>query len=176
MTPSTDLIVVDPRDGTILDSLADQKPDLLAEVALELRRREQQLHDMRELVEAELTDRVLADNDKDRRVAITVLDDYELRVERARSRRWDGDDLEATLEQLHQQGVLRAGEWTGLVTREPKVDGKAAQRLLGQLSGQSLAAVEACFEWEHKGRPRLTITPCPSPFPEGQTDAVQLRP
>ena len=151
---TTALAVVDPRDGTVLDDLQDQSTGLLAHVALELKRREQHLHAMRVLVEAELTTRV---HDAGRKVVL--VDDLELKIEGGRGRVWDGDELELALRDLVDRGTLRAGELTGLITHETKVNGKGMQRLLGLLHGPARAQVETCFTWESKGQPRLVITP-----------------
>jgi len=153
---STELVrVVDPRDGTVLDDLAEQPTRALAPLAVELKRREQLFKGMRELVEAELTERVRKAGRR-----IMAAGDYELTVEAARQRAWDGDELELVLRELVDRGVLTAGELPdGLISRAPRVDGRAALRLLGMLIGSAKARVEECFTWETKGRPRLLITP-----------------
>jgi hypothetical protein len=115
---------------------------------------------MRGLVEAELTDRMTAE---DRRRLIT--DHYEIQLEGARSREWDPDALEAALRQLVDDGTLHAGELTGILTHQVKVDRKAAQRVLGTLQGRPLALREQCFTWE-KGRARLVVTPVVPLLPE----------
>jgi hypothetical protein len=77
----TTALVMNPRDGTVIENLTDQPNELLAHVAHELRTRERELARMRGLVEAELTDRMTAE---DRRRLIT--DHYEIHLEGARSR------------------------------------------------------------------------------------------
>lgn len=152
--PTTDIVVVNPRDGTILDNLNNQPSDLLAAVAHDLRAREKQLAEMRKAVEAVLLGRL---EQEGRRLAL--VGDYEIQVDTGRGRVWDGEDLEHALRELVDAGTLQAGELTGLIRHETKVDGKAAVRLLGLLSGRPRGLVEACFRWETKGRPRLTVTP-----------------
>lgn len=160
--PGTDLMVVDPRDGTILENLDDAPPGLLTEVAVELKRREQHFRAMRALVETELVDRVQAHSRNTVHIA-----GYELRVEGGRQRVWDPEDLEECLRELVDDGVLHAGELTGLITHVPKVDGKQAQKLLGMVNGRARGLLERCFRWETKGKPRLTITPS-QPLIEGE--------
>jgi hypothetical protein len=150
---SSTVLVVDPRTGEVLDDLPDVPTDQMAATALELADRAQQLGQMRDVVEGELRARLEAQG---RRLA--VVGDYELAVRAGRSRVWDPDDLEATLGDLVDQGVLQAGEIAGLVSREPKVDGRQAQQLLGRLTGAAKDALAACFRWQD-GKPKLTITP-----------------
>jgi hypothetical protein len=156
-----DVAVYDPRDGTVLETLTDEPTGLLAHVALELKHREQRFKDMRVLVEAELVTRVQDANRK-----VVLIDGLELKIESGRGRVWDGNDLEHACRQLVDDGTVSAGELTGLITHETKVDGKAAQRLLGLLHGPALSLVEGCFRWEQRGRPRLTITPSLALIPE----------
>lgn len=156
----TTALVMNPRDGTVIENLTDQPNELLAHVAHELRTRERELNKMRAVVEAELTDRMTAE---DRQRLIT--DHYEIQLEGARSREWDPDALEAALRQLVDDGTLHAGELTGILTHQVKVDRKAAQRVLGTLQGRPLALLEGCFRWE-KGRARLVVTPITPLLPE----------
>ena len=147
--------VVDPRDGEVLD-LASAATDQLADLVLECQRRERDLQAGRRAAEDELRGRLEREG---RRVA--VVGDYELSLDSGRARAWDADDLEATVRDLLDRGVLDATWTAGLIKRETKVDGRAAQRLLGMLSGPPKAAVEACFKWESKGRQRVQITRVP---------------
>lgn len=150
----TDLMVVDPRDGTILENLHDAPPGQLTEVAVELKRREQHFRAMRALVETELVGRVQAHSRNTVHIA-----GYELRVEGGRQRVWDPEDLEECLRELVDDGVVHAGELTGLITHQAKVNGTQAAKLLGSLNGQARGLLERCFQWEQKSKPRLTITP-----------------
>jgi hypothetical protein len=151
---TTDLVIVDPRDGTLLEDLTDEPTDQLAIVAVELKAREQHLQAMRAAVEGELTNRVQAAG---RRSVHTT--GHELKVEQSEGRVWDPEDLEDCLRELVDAGTLTAGELTGLITHETKVNGKQAQKLLGSLDGQPRGLLERCYRWEKKGRPRLVITP-----------------
>lgn len=159
---TADLVIVDPRDGTLLENLADEPTDLLAAVAVELKAREQHLKAMRAAVETELTTRVQTAG----RRRVTAAG-HELKIEPTRGRVWDPEDLEECLRELVDQGTLNAGELTGLITHETKVDGKLAQKLLGSLDGQARGLLERCYRWENKGRPKLVITPV-APLIEGE--------
>lgn len=164
----TGTLVYDPRDGTVYQQLTDEPTGLLAHLALELKAREQQFKQMREHVEAELTDRVQAAGRK-----TVLVEGLELTVKSGRGRVWHGDDLEDALRALVDAGALHAGELTGLITHKTDVDGRAALRLLGTLNGTALTMVEACFHWEQKSRPKLTITPSLALLPDQEPPAPQ---
>lgn len=154
-------VVYDPRDGTVYDQLSDEPTGLLAHLALELKQREQQFKQMREHVEAELTQRIQAGGRK-----TVLVEGLELSIKSGRGRVWDGDELEDALRSLVDDGVLHAGELTGLITHKTDVDGKRAVALLGMLHGPPFTLVEGCFHWEQKGRPKLTITPSIALLPD----------
>lgn len=147
---SQEPISVDPRTGEVL-TLKDEPTDLLAEVALAFKEEESRLAGLRKLVEDELTRRV-----GDRRKLIT--DEFELQVTPGWSRKWDAPELEGTLTELHDEGVVSAPEVSAVLHRELTVDGRAAQRLLKRLGGDALDRVTRCFTWQPKGRPKLEIT------------------
>lgn len=153
MSPTQQIAVYDPDDGTVID-LEQHSTGLLAHLVLGFKEREQRYRQMRELVERELMGRVQDGGRK-----IVLVEGLELKIEYGRGRVWDPDELEHAVRELVDQGTLHAGELTGLITRETKVDGKLAQRLLGALHGPALERVETCFRWEKKSRPRLSITP-----------------
>lgn len=153
---STDIVVVDFRHGgTILENLPGQPAELLAEVAHDLRAHEKRLTEMRKAVEAELVQRFDNGSKKPRVTAGA----FELEIDRGWTRVWDGDDLELVLHDLADRRLIHRGDWTGLINREPKVNGKLAMRLLGSLVGTAKAEVEQCFRWKTKATPTLTITP-----------------
>jgi hypothetical protein len=154
MPAGTDLVVVvDPRDGTILEDLASHPDSELADVVYHLRDREKQFADMRRALETELVARMSAAGHKRKVVGI-----FEIEYSTGSSRVWDAETLEGVLWDLADRGVIEPREWTGLVARPAKVDGHMAAKLLGQLVGQAKAQVEACFQWK-EGRPRVTVTP-----------------
>ena len=145
-------LIVHPASGEVLP--LDATTDLLAEAALEIKQRERQLREMRQLVETELLGRL----ERQGRRRATV-GDYEIAVESSgRSRVWDPDDLEATCRELVDNGVLQTSELGGLITTVPKVDGKLAAALLTRVTRPARDALERCFSWEQRGRARLSVT------------------
>jgi hypothetical protein len=151
MDDQTTLVAVDPRDGRVLGDMTVEPSTVLADLVLELKRRESELRSWRDVVEAELRGRLAAEH---RRLA--VVGDYELRVDSGRGE-WDGDELEGVLRALIDDGTLAVRDVTGIVTRQTKVDGHAARRLLNSLTGPPKAAVGDCYR-QGVGKPRLTVT------------------
>lgn len=154
VTPSDDLIF-DPRTGEVIDNWTTEPSDRLAALVLEHARCEKRLADMRKRIEAELDGRLEALGRKR-----AVVGDYEIaKQDGSRSRAWDGDELENVLTELVNTGVVTAGEVADIVTRATKVNGTKARDLLNRLDGRAKQALEECFTWETKGRPKLTVTP-----------------
>jgi len=151
MAASVELTVTDPRDGTVV-VLETHESDLLCELALELRDREQDLKRRRERVEAEMRDRLERHGRREATVG-----NYTVALDSSRAREWDACELEGVLAQLVVDDVVQAGEVADVIQTQRKVSGKAAQRLLGQLTGAARAAVEDCFRWRDRGTPKLTI-------------------
>lgn len=163
--------LADPVTGEVLE--LDATSDVLATCVDEFKRREAQYKAWRRLAEDELAARLAAHN----RRRVTV-GEWEIELESlGRARVWDTVELEQTLGELVDAGVLHAGELTGLLTPQPaKLDGKLAANLLGRVTDSARAALERCFRWEQKGRPRLTVTRSvqllpPSDAPEGPSAA-----
>jgi predicted HTH domain antitoxin len=148
-------VAVDPRDGAIL-TLADAPAEQLADVLLELRRREAQMKEWRTAVEDELVRR-----HGDRRAA-QVVGDHEIDVDRGHSRVWDPEELELVAVDLVARGLLSLHDISGLIARAPKVDGRKAMALLNRVDGDALVELRRCFEWETKGRPKVKVTPVAS--------------
>jgi hypothetical protein len=148
--------VVDPSTGELI-LLSTRSTDLLVDLILELRARVQSYTAWRKAAEAEIRKRLEAEG---RRIA--VVGDHELSVEASRGRAWDPDDLGLVVRELLDEGHLVAGEVTGLLRKETKVDGRLAQSLLGRLTGEPKSRLEGCFRWELKGTPKLQITPVPN--------------
>lgn len=149
------VIVVDPRDGTVID-LQAQPHEALIDVLLELRRREAQMKAWKTAVEDELIRR-----HGDRRGAETV-GAWEIDVERGRGRIWDSEELELVCVDLIGRDLLSLQDIAGLIVRETKVDGRKAQALLGRVSGEAETELRRCFRWEQKGRSRVKLTPVAS--------------
>jgi len=149
----TTTALVNPATGEQLE--LDAPSDVLAGAVAEFKRRETQYAAWRRQAEAELVRRLAVRN---RRRA--TVGEWELEIEATgRARVWDTDELEQTLVELEAAGTIRAGEVAGLLTPQPpKVDGKAAAHLLTRVAGPARVALERCFRWEQKGKPRLAVT------------------
>jgi hypothetical protein len=155
MTTGTDLLVI-PKTGEQID-LATLATDELATLALNLREWERDDAKARKHVERALID---AMQRREHRVEHTP-SGYTIEVNAGHTRVWDPDELEGAARHLVDEGVIQAGQYTGLLRRETKVDGRIAQRLLGALTGTARRTIEACFTWK-TGEPTVKITP-PSP-------------
>lgn len=148
-------VAVDPRDGAVLE-VPDAPHELLAELLLELRRREDQMKQWRLAVEDELVRRY-----GERRAAQPV-GNFEVEVERSMGRVWDATDLVAVAEELAERGLIRQADIAGLAHWEAKVDGRKAAALLSRVEGDALVELRRTFHWEQKGRPRVRVTPAAS--------------
>jgi hypothetical protein len=148
-------VVVDPRTGTVLD-LAGEHHELLIDVLLEIRRRDQQLKEWRQALEDELIRR-----HGDRRGA-QVVGDHEVDVDRGWGRVWDPDELLEVIEGLIGRDLVALTAVSDIVTKVPKVDGRKAQALLSRLDGDALVELRRCFRWEQRGRAKVKVTPVAS--------------
>ena len=153
--------LIDPVSGEVLPLDADA--ELLAEAVVELKRRAAQYAEWKRAAEDELIERL----HQQRRKRATV-GKWEIEIEASgRGRVWDPEDLEATVRGLVDGGMLQSSEAAGLLTPQPaKVDGKLAMKLLERVTGEVREALEACFEWQQKGRARLSVTPSVQLLPD----------
>lgn len=149
---TTDLAAVNPETGEILEHLEQQPPDALAEALDAVRNRQAELKRWNDALEDELRRRLKA-----RQATIAVFGEWEVESSRKRESEWDADELEPTMQRLADEGVIRAGDWTDVITRDPIVSRSRAGALLGQLDGAAAEAVKACRTWKEK-RAQLTVT------------------
>ena len=145
-------LVPDPQTGELID-LRTAPPELLAEAAWILSERERAFRGVRQAVEAELRERLKQSGRRRDQFGR-----YQLALEPVNRREWDPEELEQCVRALIDEGVVRAGEVTGLLRHETVVSGKTAQTLLGRLSGEPATRLSRCFRWVRHGQPRLTIT------------------
>lgn len=145
-----DPVVVDPRDGAVLD-LAVQPQEALVDVLLELRRREAQMKDWRIAVEDELVRRH-GDREEPESVG-----DYQVDVDRAWRREWDPEELELVATDLVDRGLLSLFDISGLIGNVRKVDGRKALDLFNRADEETARELRGCFEWRH-GRPKVGVT------------------
>jgi len=155
MSATDDIVIVHPQTGEAFDRHAIDAMDTtaLADLLFSLRVEKAKWTEQEKEVRGVVRDRIEATGHKK-----TQIGPWWLENNSGRSRKWDPDDLEATLNDLVTDGVIEAGAWTGLVTTVPKVDGNMARDLLGVLDGDARKAVEACYSWE-KGSPSVKVEP-----------------
>ncbi len=166
---ATELVrVVHPDTGELLERLDTQPPETLADTLAAVRARQAELKSMNAALEQELRRRMEL-----RGRSLTVFGDYEVCVEGSNESVWDAEELETTLRALVDDGVLVAGELTGIIRREPQVSRAEANKLLGRLSGQAKAAVERCRTWQRKGHGRVRVTRSVQ-LPDPQSDPQEL--
>lgn len=149
---STDVVVAHPETGEVV-ALGESSGELLANVLLAVRERQQQLRAMERALEEELRGRL----DERSRSSVSF-GDYDVEAKREYRRVWDADELEATLRDLCEQGSLDPRDLTEIIRHETVVSGREALRVLGQVTGEAKLAIERCFSWAQKGEPRVTVT------------------
>ena len=147
-----DVAVVHPGTGEVLDALDAQPPAVLADALFELRQRHSELRQMEHALEDELRRRMAT-----RGRSLLVFGEFEVGVRAGRKSEWDADDLEATLRELLEQGVVQAGELTEVIRHPTIVSLSQAQRLVERLSGDARIAVERCRRWVPSGNPKVEV-------------------
>lgn len=154
MGEQTSLVAVDPRDGRVLADLTDEPTNGLAELVLALQAREADLKGWRELVEAELRDRLKAAGRKS-----VIAGGFEITYKPGRESVWDASETEAALADLVDRGAIEAAEAVGIIETRREVRRRQAKALLSRLTGEAKAILEDCCEWREKPHPTLTVTP-----------------
>jgi hypothetical protein len=146
-----DALTADQRAGEA--TLSQQPVARLAQALDTIRCRQTDLKAAAAEIEAELRRR-LRQHDR----TTVVLDGWEIAVESGNESVWDSDELEGVLRDLVDNGVVTAGELTGIIRRDPVVSRTDANRLAARLSGAARAAVEACRTWRQKSPGRVRVT------------------
>ena len=157
----TEIAVVNPVTGEVLDALETQPPETLADTLYAVRQHTSDLRKVEQALADELRRRI---GTRDR--TVFQWGEYEVTAKPEYRREWDPEELEGTLRELLDQGTVQAGELTEIIRHETVVSGKEALHLLGHLSGDSLKAVERCFSWKQKGPARVQVTPTVPLLPE----------
>jgi hypothetical protein len=151
--------VVNPRTGQLLEQLSKQPADLLADTLDAIRERQAELKAMVGALEDELRRRL------DMRGRSTALfGEWEVQRDTTREAIWDVAEAEGVLQQLVDGGVLRAGELTGVILRDPVVKRTEMNRVLGQLATPERSLLEACRKWRVKGESVKVRHVEPKPF------------
>ena len=149
---STDLVAVNLTTGEVLEHLEQQPPSALAETLADIHARQAEMKRWQDALEGELRRRL-----KIQQVTGAVYGEWEVNAARARESVWDAAELEPALQRLADEGVIRPGDWTGVITREPVVSKSKARDLLAQLDGDAAETVKACRTWKDKPG-KLTVT------------------
>lgn len=144
--------VIHPLTGELLEHLDQQPPETLAEALAVIHARQTQYKAAATALDDELQRRLMI---RGRREA--VFGDWEVALEQGNESVWDGDELEAALRALIDQGVLDARECVGVITHDPVVHRTEANRLIGRLSGGARHSIERCRSWRPKGRGRIAV-------------------
>lgn len=140
---SQSTLVVHPATGEVLDELASQPPEVLADAYLAVKDELARLEAIRRALRAELQQRLTI-----RGVARMTVGDYEVGQSHGRRSVWDGDELEHVVRDLLDAGAITHRDIDGLIKHETKVDGRRANSLSSRLVGPHKAAVENCRTWE----------------------------
>ena len=149
---STDLAAVNLTTGEVLEHLEQQPPSVLAEALAAVHTHQAELKRWNDALEGELRRRL-----KIQQVTGAVYGEWEVTAARGRESVWDAAELEPALQRLADDGVIRPGDWTGVITREPVVSKSKARDLLAQLDGDAAETVKACRTWKDKPG-KLTVT------------------
>jgi hypothetical protein len=144
--------VVHPATGEILDPLAIQSPEKLAEMLISVRELQDKLKRFGAVVEDELRGRM-----ETRGRNAWIIGDYGLEIEVRNETVWDGDELEGVLRELVDEGVVNAGELTEVIRHKTEVSRTEANRLVGRLASPARDAVERCRRWERVSRGRVKV-------------------
>jgi hypothetical protein len=173
----TDVTPVHLGTGEVLERLNEQPADTLAEALHLVLEREAEAKRWADALAVELRRRLAI-----RQTKLAVFGEWEVEASTSRESVWDGDELEAALQQLVDEGVVRAADVADVITREPVVARSKAKALLARLTGDAHDAVQATCSWREKPG-KLTVVrsvqlpapapPDPSPDGSGRTpDAV----
>lgn len=144
-------LVVNLATGEVLEHLDRVPPETLAEAVEALRERQTQFKQWQSDLEGELRRRLRA---LDRKLA--VFGDYEVQMTTPKKSEWDLELLEAGINSLVQQGVLKNGEVTEVIDRTPTVRAGEATKLINRLSGEPKRTLELARTWKDE-RGKLTV-------------------
>lgn len=145
--------IVHPATGELLEPLDQQPAERLAAWTAQTDDLADRLKLFREDLDRELRRRLQL---QERNAA--TFGDWEVAIEKPpREAVWDGDTLEGELRRLVDDGVVRAGELTGVITHETVVHKSEANKVIARLSGAARTAVEQCRTWRDKGKPKVKV-------------------
>jgi hypothetical protein len=140
---STELVI--PVTGELVP--LDAESDILAEAAWRMRELETELARVRRQVGEELVRRMDMENLRSVEVA-----GYVISVDAPGGVDWDAKQLDETLGQLVEGGVITEGARRRVVPLKPSVSQRELKKLLATLDSPDLELVEACSEASRKTR------------------------
>lgn len=148
-------LVMHPATGEVFDVglLSEEPPEILADLLLALREHQGKIRQAEKLVNDALSQYMAI-----RKRRKWVVGEYEIEQGTRNSRVWDGDELDATLVRLVDEGVVTPQEVADVVEHVTKVHGREALSLMSRLRGDAAAAIEDCFTWERKPTGSLSVT------------------
>jgi hypothetical protein len=159
----TQALILHPATGEVFtsDAIEREPPENLADLLLALREQQSKVR---------IAERYVAD-ELDRRLALRerkvwIVGEFELSRALANESEWDADELERTLRELIDEGVVEARECVGIVTHETIVHRREATALLRRLTGSAERRVKACCSWKKKPRGSLSVTRSQPLIPE----------
>ena len=141
----TDAHPVHLGTGEVLERLDEQPADTLAEALHLVLEREAEAKRWADALAVELRRRLAI-----RQTKLAVFGEWEVEASTSRESVWDAAELEAALQQLVEEGVVRAGDVADVITREPVVSRSKAKTLASRLTGNAKATVEATCAWRDK--------------------------
>jgi hypothetical protein len=144
---------VHPHTGEVLDRLDQRSPEVLAEALHAITARQETLKASAAALDAELRRRLQI---RGRNVA--TFGEWEVALEQGREAVWEGEQAEEILRELVDEGVLRAGELTDVISHETVIHRSAMNRVLARLTDQYRHKLETARYWQSRGRGRLRVT------------------
>ena len=149
---STELVVVNPATGELLEHLDQQPPETLADALAAIRTRQDEAARMAGALEGELRRRLAMRGRK-----LAVYGTWEVEAQGTRESVWDADELEGAIDALIAEGTVRAAEVVDIITRPPVVSRSKAKALASRLDGDNRALINAACSWRDKPG-KLTLT------------------
>jgi hypothetical protein len=135
----------DPITGEVLEHLDQQPPEKLAETLANIYRRQEQFKTWEAAIAGELRQRLKLHKTRRR-----TFGDWEVQASVIRSAEWDGPELEGVLQELVDEGVIRAADAVGIVTRDPVVSKSKAGQLVSRLTGDAQERLATLRTWKEK--------------------------
>src|SRR5215471_2717013 len=137
--------IVHPGTGELIENLKVIGTEPLADLMLAVRDKLAALKEIEHLASDEIRHRM-----KFHDRAVWVVGNYGIECKPINRSVWDWDELDGVLRQLVDDGVLHAGECTGVIRKEIKGSAREADRLAKRLDGKPRRMVEGCRVWEQK--------------------------